>query len=129
MITELLSGAVGVVSNLVFIIALGLFMTIDGRRFPVHLAGAAEARPALVGALTDFAHGTRRYLLVSSVFGLIVAVLDTIALYILDIPAPLLWGLLAFLTNYIPNIGFVIGLDPAGRARPARGRSRAGCWP
>jgi AI-2 transport protein TqsA len=111
-ITGILSGAVGVVSNLVFIIALGLFMTIDGRTFPVHLAEASEARPALIGALTDFAHGTRRYLWVSTVFGLIVAVLDTIALYILDIPAPLLWGLLAFLTNYIPNVGFVIGLIP-----------------
>lgn len=32
----------------------------------------------------------------------------------LDIPAPLLWGLLAFLTNYIPNIGFIIGLIPPG---------------
>lgn len=111
-ITDILSGAVGVVSNLVFIIALGLFMTIDGRTFPIHLAEAAEARPRLVRALTDFAHGTRRYLWVSSVFGFIVAVLDTVALYILDIPAPLLWGLLAFLTNYIPNVGFVIGLIP-----------------
>ena len=112
LITGVLSGAVGVVSDLVFIIALGLFMTIDGRTFPRHLAQAADARPAVAGALTNFAHGTRRYLWVSTLFGLIVAVLDTIALYILDIPAPLLWGLLAFLTNYIPNVGFVIGLIP-----------------
>ncbi len=27
-------------------------------------------------------------------------------------PLPLLWGLLAFITNYIPNIGFIIGLIP-----------------
>ena len=27
-------------------------------------------------------------------------------------PEPLIWGLLAFITNYIPNIGFVIGLVP-----------------
>jgi predicted PurR-regulated permease PerM len=112
LITGILSGAMGVVSDLAFIIALGLFMTIDGRTFPRHLAQAGEARPAVMRALTDFAHGTRRYLWVSSVFGLIVAVLDTIALIVLDIPAPLLWGLLAFLTNYIPNIGFVIGLIP-----------------
>jgi AI-2 transport protein TqsA len=111
-VTDILSSAAGVVSDLVFIIALGLFMTIDGRSFPRNLAGAAAARPLLVGALTDFAHGTRRYLWVSSVFGLIVAVLDTTALYLLGIPAPVLWGLLAFLTNYIPNIGFVIGLIP-----------------
>jgi AI-2 transport protein TqsA len=111
-VTGILSSAAGLASDLAFIIALGLFMTIDGRSFPRNLAGAAEARPRLVGVLRDFAHGTRRYLWVSSVFGLIVAVLDTIALYLLDIPAPVLWGLLAFLTNYIPNIGFVIGLIP-----------------
>ncbi len=111
-VTGILSSAVGVASDLAFIIALGLFMTIDGRSFPRNLAGASHARPRLIGALTDFAHGTRRYLWVSSVFGLIVAVLDTTALYLLDIPAPVLWGLLAFLTNYIPNIGFVIGLIP-----------------
>jgi AI-2 transport protein TqsA len=111
-ITGILSGAVSVVSDLVFIIALGLFMTIDSRSFPRNLATVAKVRPMLAGALADFAHGTRRYLWVSSVFGLIVAVLDTTALYLLDIPAPVLWGLLAFLTNYIPNIGFVIGLIP-----------------
>jgi predicted PurR-regulated permease PerM len=34
------------------------------------------------------------------------------ALYWLDVPLPWLWGLLAFITNYIPNIGFVLGLIP-----------------
>ena len=60
----------------------------------------------------SFAKGTRSYLIVSTVFGGIVAVIDTAALYLMGIPAPLLWGLLAFLTNYIPNIGFIIGLIP-----------------
>ncbi|MFD0855128.1 AI-2E family transporter, partial [Actinomadura adrarensis] len=40
------------------------------------------------------------------------AALDTAVLYAFGVPLPLLWGLLAFLTNYIPNIGFVIGLAP-----------------
>jgi AI-2 transport protein TqsA len=31
---------------------------------------------------------------------------------VLGIPVPVLWGLLAFITNYIPNIGFVIGVVP-----------------
>lgn len=42
----------------------------------------------------------------------IVAVLDVGLLYLLAIPLPLLWGLLAFITNYIPNIGFVVGVVP-----------------
>jgi predicted PurR-regulated permease PerM len=46
------------------------------------------------------------------VFGLIVAVIDTGALWLIGVPLPLVWGLLSFITNYIPNIGFVIGLIP-----------------
>ena len=50
--------------------------------------------------------------MVSTVFGLLVALVDVAALYWLDVPLPWLWGLLAFITNYIPNIGFVLGLIP-----------------
>jgi AI-2 transport protein TqsA len=49
---------------------------------------------------------------VATIFGAIVAVCDVIALWILDIRYAWLWGLLAFITNYIPNIGFIIGLIP-----------------
>jgi AI-2 transport protein TqsA len=49
---------------------------------------------------------------VSTVFGAIVAVGDAIALAILAVPAAPLWGLLAFITNYVPNIGFVLGVVP-----------------
>ncbi|WP_238705979.1 AI-2E family transporter [Serinicoccus marinus] len=40
------------------------------------------------------------------------ALLDVIALVWLGVPLALAWGVLSFLTNYIPNIGFVIGLVP-----------------
>jgi predicted PurR-regulated permease PerM len=108
----LVAGVFGLVSSLFFIVTLVLFMAVDGGAFDRQLAVAAELRPDLVGALHGFGHSTLRYLVVSTVFGLIVAVLDTIALMLLGVPAPVLWGLLAFLTNYIPNIGFVIGLVP-----------------
>ena len=49
---------------------------------------------------------------VSTVFGLIVAIFDVGVLYVLDIPLPWLWGLLALITNYIPNVGFFIGVIP-----------------
>jgi predicted PurR-regulated permease PerM len=63
-------------------------------------------------ALGVFARGTRKYFGVATIFGGIVAVLDGAALLILGIPAAGLWALLAFVTNYIPNIGFIIGLIP-----------------
>ena len=111
-LTSALSGVLGIASSLVFIIMLVLFMAVDGGTFPRQLTDAARVRPGMVSALVDFGRDTRRYLVVSTVFGIIVAILDTIALDVMDIPAPLLWGLLAFPTNYIPDIGFVIGLIP-----------------
>ena len=40
------------------------------------------------------------------------AALDTTFLWLVGVPLPLLWGLLAFITNYIPNVGFIIGVIP-----------------
>ena len=109
---DILSGLASAASSLFFLLTLCLFTIVDGTSFGARIRDLAAVRPHLVEALDGFASGTLRYLLVSTVFGLIVAILDTIALYLLGVPAPLLWGLLAFLTNYIPNNGFVIGLIP-----------------
>jgi predicted PurR-regulated permease PerM len=49
---------------------------------------------------------------VSTVFGGLVAVGDGIGLALLGVPAAVLWGVLSFITNYVPNIGFVLGLVP-----------------
>jgi AI-2 transport protein TqsA len=110
--TGFLSGLLSVLSNLFFIVVLLLFLAFDAAWFPGRLGAAEQSRSGLVTALVSFAVGTRRYLVVSTVFGLIVAVLDVGLLYALSIPVPLVWGLLAFITNYIPNIGFVVGLVP-----------------
>ncbi|MEV8638753.1 AI-2E family transporter [Streptosporangium sp. NPDC051023] len=107
------SGLLGVFSSLVLIVVLVLAMCLDARAISLILSsGTAQKRPALIRALSGFAHNTRRYLVVSTVFGLVCSVLDIIALSVLDVPLPVLWGVLALFTNYIPNIGFVIGLIP-----------------
>jgi predicted PurR-regulated permease PerM len=88
------------------------FMVFDAASFPQRAEESAKLRPDLVSALGRFVWGTQQYLIVSTIFGAIVAVLDTIALYLIGVPLAALWGLLAFITNYIPNVGFVIGLVP-----------------
>jgi AI-2 transport protein TqsA len=112
LLTGVIDGLFGIVSSLVFICTLVMFLTFDAGSFPAQLAATARERPAIATSFQAFASGTRTYLLVSTVFGLIVAVLDTIALAVMGVPVPILWGLLAFITNYIPNVGFVIGLVP-----------------
>lgn len=107
-----LGSTVSVLSALLLVATLALFMAADAAGYGRRLAVVERDRPQLVQALRTFSHGTRQYLLVSTAFGLIVAALDVMALWIMGIPLPLLWGLLAFITNYIPNIGFVLGLVP-----------------
>jgi AI-2 transport protein TqsA len=111
-IVTLLGGAAGLASNLVLILGLLLFMTLDAAGYTGVLRRMPTDRRPLAESLGKFAKGTRRYLVVSTVFGAIVALLDVGVLYLLNVPAPWLWGLLAFITNYIPNIGFVIGVIP-----------------
>jgi len=112
LVTGVLDGLVSVLSDLAFVVTLLLFLAVDAAYLPAALRATGTAHAPLVQALTDFAVGTRRYLVVSTVFGLVVALLDVALLTWLDIPAPWLWGAVAFVTNYIPNIGFVIGLVP-----------------
>lgn len=109
---QLVSSTLSAASSLVFLLVLLLFMAADALSFPERIRTVTRLRPDIAFAFSRFASGTRSYLAVSTLFGLIVAVLDTAALWALSIPLPILWGLVSFITNYIPNIGFVIGLVP-----------------
>ncbi|WP_220188263.1 AI-2E family transporter, partial [Pseudonocardia pini] len=108
----LLSSVAGLASNLVFLLALLLFLAVESGGAGARLASIARERPRITEALDHFAWGTRQYLLVTTVFGFIVAVLDWAALAIMGIPLAATWGLLSFITNYIPNVGFIIGVIP-----------------
>ena len=110
MLLDVLDGLLGVTANLLLVVTVLFFLALDAAGFTARLQ--AIHRSDLAGALSGFASGTRRYLVVSTIFGLIVAVLDTIALALIGVPLPVVWGLFSFITNYVPNIGFIIGLIP-----------------
>lgn len=109
---SLLASAGKLVTNLAFLFGLLLFLSAETAWAGQRLSVIASDRPWISAALRQFATDTRRYLLVTTVFGGIVASLDTAALALLGVPGALLWGLLSFVTNYIPNVGFVIGVAP-----------------
>lgn len=109
---QVLGSATTLLSDLVFVVTLVFFFGLDAAGFSSRLTVLQRQRPQLVQALSSFASRTRSYVLVSTVFGLVVAVINVGELYWLAVPLPLLWGLLAFVTNYVPNVGFVLGLVP-----------------
>lgn len=110
--TGVLASATDAASTLVLLLAALVFLSIESGGFSRRLALVAAERPHLPIALGLFARGTRSYLWVSTVFGAVVAVGDAVALAVIGIPLPVVWGLLSFVTNYVPNIGFVLGLVP-----------------
>lgn len=109
---SVLSGTLGLVTDLLFLITVLLFMAFDTDSTRRSLKTLGDRFPDPVAALGNFARGTRNYMGVSASFGLVVAVIDGVALYLLDVPGAFVWAVLAFVTNFIPNIGFIIGVIP-----------------
>lgn len=101
------------IGALVTVIALSiLFIVVDTMRMDARSSIVEQARPELYEALCGFEGRVRQYWLVSTIFGALVAVFDWLALEALGIPLTLAWALVSFVTNYIPNVGFVLGLVP-----------------
>ena len=105
---SLLSSATAIL--LVF--AYTLFMAADAAYIEPIFSRFATTHARVISALDRYAHGVRQYMIVNAIFGLIVAVIDGLILWALGVPGAFVWAVLAFITNFIPNIGFVIGVIP-----------------
>lgn len=111
-VTSALGSVTNIVTMLTVIIVMIFMMAFDTDTFGGRNNALRRYQPRIWHSIADFIAGVRRYWVVSTIFGLIVAIIDVIALEFLNVPLALVWGILAFLTNYIPNVGFVIGLVP-----------------
>lgn len=108
-----LSGAmIGVLTAFFFVLAYVVFIAIDGARYSRATAQFGARIAPTMERFSNYARSVRRYYVVNASFGLLVAVIDGLALSALGVPAPLVWAILAFVTNFIPNVGFVLGLVP-----------------
>lgn len=106
------SAVLGAGAAFFFVLAYIVFMAADAGGFGGLVRRFADSKASVIDVFTRYSRAVRKYLAVNTVFGAIVALLDGIVLIAIGLPAPLLWVILAFVTNYIPNIGFVIALIP-----------------
>ena len=127
-IYPLLTNVSMVAGLLTTVVMAVFFVAMDSMGIGRRMLMLSDAKPAFSASLSGFASGVRRYWIVATIFGLIVAVLDVIALAIIDVPLIWVWGVLAFLTNYIPNIGFVIGLIPPALLALVDGGWQSALW-
>ena len=97
---------------LFFLVTLMFFFVVAVSGFTPRVAALQISKPELAFAMGKFLRGSQTYLVMTALFGAIVGVLDAGALWLLGVPLPLVWGFFSFLTNFIPNIGFIIGIIP-----------------
>ena len=124
MITDALGSVVSITGALVIVLTMMILMAADAVYARTVLSQLSEHEPDLVIAMTNYSSNVRRYMLVTTVLGLVQGALDAAALYLLQVPAALLWGLLAFLCSYIPNVGYFFAILP-----PLLFGFLAGGWP
>jgi AI-2 transport protein TqsA len=75
------------------------------------VAGFGPENP-MMAKVQEFTSEVRQYMNLLTVVNLLVAVGDTVFLWIMGIDFALLWGILAFMMGYIPSIGWWISLIP-----------------
>lgn len=118
------STVLSVATALFFVCAYIIFMAVDAARYRQAPSLFGATKGAVIARITRLNGGIRRYYIVNAAFGAIVAIIDGLALWWMGVPAPVVWAILAFVTNFIPNIGFILGLVP-----PAILAFVVGGWP
>ena len=122
---QVLIGVAGVVSDLGFILVLLFFLIIDSSTSHNGCGPPPPSGPSWWRRCASFARATRQYIVVSTVFGLLVSLVDVAALYWLDVPLP--WPGAAGVHHQLhPQHRVRARPDPAGPAGLAGGRGPAG---
>lgn len=100
-------------SNATVILITVIFMLLEASRFPAKLQAASGQRGPAPTHVDDIIGNVRRYMAIKTTTSLLTGALVTVLVVALGLDFPLLWGMLAFLCNYVPNIGSILAAFPA----------------
>ena len=107
------SGALSTLGDIVVIVLIAVFILLEAQGLPRKLRLAAGDPDADLSNYSAAAQSVHEYLYIKTWISLLTGVIVTVFLMVVGIDYPLLWGLVAFLFNYIPTIGSVIAAAPA----------------
>ncbi len=108
---SLLSGVLDGLSNWFIVFLLVVFMLADFAFLPGKFEEMFKDNQQIL-ALTDLMSSIRRYLSITTSTGLIIGVANTVLLAFVGVDFAVLWGIVAFLMNFIPSVGIIISVIP-----------------
>ncbi|RRZ89906.1 AI-2E family transporter [Erwinia sp. 198] len=113
MATLILSQFSGALTNLVLLIMTVVFMLFEVHHLPYKLRFALINPKIRIAGLHKALKGVTHYLALKTLISLITGFSVWLVLMLLDVQFALMWGVVAFVLNYIPNIGPIIaGIPP-----------------
>jgi predicted PurR-regulated permease PerM len=102
-----------IVSNTMLILLTVVFILLEASTFPKKLRTAFGDHPETQKRYRLIVERIRSYLVIKTAMSLLTGTLIAVWLWLFGVPYAGLWGMLAFLLNYIPNIGSIIAAVPA----------------
>jgi AI-2 transport protein TqsA len=107
----LLQGAT-FMTNLVLVLLTILFVLFEAAGFSRKLKRALGEETQSKGRIRKIQRDIQQYLLVKTVISLATGLLIGVSLALMGLDFPVLWGLLAFLLNYVPSLGSILAAGP-----------------
>jgi len=109
-----LAGNLGSLLNNAFLIFLTVcFILLEASSFPRKVREAFGDSPEIDNWMTEIGESIRRYLAIKTLTSMLTGFLVYGALMTLGVKFAPLWGLVAFLLNFVPAVGSVIAAIPA----------------
>jgi len=109
----LLTGLGSALSNIVLILLTVTFILLEASSFPVKLRSVLGDPQRAFPQFTKFVNDIKRYMIIKTLISLTAGVLIGLWLFILGVDFPVLWGFLAVLLHYVPNLGSIVAAIPA----------------
>ncbi len=113
MVANTLNSLGGVLTNTFFVFLTFIFILSEAAGFPNKLRAIAKDRNADLDRSSQIVAGVNRYLGIKTITSLVTGLAVSLWLFVMGVDYPVMWGVLAFLFNYIPNIGSIIAAVPA----------------
>ena len=109
-----IGGGIGTaLANFFLIFLTVVFIMLEASGFPEKVRRALGDRTDVQGSFHEFSQRLQEYMRIKTVVSLLTGGTIAIWLWLVGLDFPLLWGVLAFLLNYVPNIGSFIAAVPA----------------
>jgi predicted PurR-regulated permease PerM len=108
-ISAVLMGLSGLISNGLIVILLVAFMLLEANILPKKIEAINSE---IMSTLSGFTNDINRYIALKSMISLATGIIVTVMLLVIGVDYALLWGVFAFLLNFVPNIGSLIAAIP-----------------